>query len=194
MQKIDFLESSFYYHIFNRGNNGENIFIEDRNYRYFIELLSKHISSVADIYCYCLLKNHFHLLVRIKEQIPENIKNISQPFSNFFNADSKSINKAYNRTGSLFDERFERRRITDEQYLKQVVVYIHLNPVKHDFTENFKKFSNSSYQTIISDKLTILKNDEVINWFDDINNFIYCHRERFIRYENIIEEIERSDY
>ncbi len=56
-----------YYHIYNRGNNGENIFHEERNYRYFLQLYLKYIFPVADTYAYCLLLNHFHLLVRIRE-------------------------------------------------------------------------------------------------------------------------------
>ena len=57
-----------YYHIFNRGNNRENIFIEERNYHYFLELYAHHIAPVAETYAYCLLRNHFHLLVRIKSE------------------------------------------------------------------------------------------------------------------------------
>ena len=60
------LQYGKYYHIFNRGNNRENIFIEERNYRYFLKLCAKHITHVADTYAYCLLRNHFHFLVRIK--------------------------------------------------------------------------------------------------------------------------------
>jgi len=55
-----------YYHIYNRGNNRENIFVEERNYRYFLKLYVKYIEPVADTYAYCLLRNHFHFLVRIK--------------------------------------------------------------------------------------------------------------------------------
>ena len=60
------LEYGKYYHIYNRGNNRENIFFEDRNYHYFLKLYAKHVEPVADTYAYCLLYNHFHFLVRIK--------------------------------------------------------------------------------------------------------------------------------
>ena len=55
-----------YYHIYNRGNNRETLFVEDRNYRHFLRLYAKHITPVADTYAYCLLGNHFHFLVCIK--------------------------------------------------------------------------------------------------------------------------------
>jgi putative transposase len=53
-----------YYHIYNRGNNGENLFVEPRNYPYFLQQYAKHIRPVAATYAYCLLPNHFHLLIR----------------------------------------------------------------------------------------------------------------------------------
>jgi len=56
------------YHIFNRGNNRENIFVHERNYTHFMNLYSKYIEPIADTYAYCLLRNHFHLSVRIKSQ------------------------------------------------------------------------------------------------------------------------------
>lgn len=67
-----------YYHIYNRGVNGENIFIEERNYDLFLRLYQKHLSPVTDMFGYCLLKNHFHLSVRIKskEEILETKKTL----------------------------------------------------------------------------------------------------------------------
>jgi putative transposase len=56
------------YHIYNRGTNGGNIFIEERNYEYFLKLYEKHIAPVADTFAYCLLRNHFHVDVRIKSE------------------------------------------------------------------------------------------------------------------------------
>ena len=57
-----------YYHIYNRGVNGEDIFVEDRNYDLFLRLYEKHLSLVTDLFGYCLLKNHFHVSVRIKSE------------------------------------------------------------------------------------------------------------------------------
>ena len=57
-----------YYHIYNRGVNGEDIFVEERNYDLFLKLYEKHLSPVTDLFGYCLLKNHFHVSVRIKSE------------------------------------------------------------------------------------------------------------------------------
>jgi hypothetical protein len=57
-----------YYHIYNRGVNGEDIFVEERNYDLFLRLFEKHLNPVADLFAYCLLRNHFHLSVRIRSE------------------------------------------------------------------------------------------------------------------------------
>ena len=70
------------------------MFFETKNYEYFMNLYAKHIDPIADTYAWCLMKNHFNLLVKIKDksQIKEN-RNPYQYFSNLFNAYAKGINK-----------------------------------------------------------------------------------------------------
>jgi len=195
----DRLEPGFFYHIYNRGNNHENVYVEERNYPFFLDLLFKHLVAVCDVYCYCLLKNHFHLIVRIKdiEDLPIKLmsdKNrLHQPFSNFFNAYTKSFNKLYFRSGSLFQKNFNKIRIMNENYLRNVVLYVHLNPVKHGFTTEYSKYEFSSYQQIISDRPCNLMKEDVIQLFDDIENFIYCHDHKKIDFDGIIGEIDELD-
>ena len=64
------------YHIFNHANGFENIFIEYENYRFFLEKYQQYIIPVAETYAYCLMPNHFHLVVRIRkrEQLEEIIR------------------------------------------------------------------------------------------------------------------------
>jgi putative transposase len=185
MEKQDILESDCFYHIFNRGNNKENLFIEDEKYLHFLKLIKNHLVSIAEIYSYCLLKNHFHLVLKIKskDEIEKIllIDKIHQPFSNLFNAYTKAINKKYNREGSLFRVRFKRERIDSEDYLRNVIVYTHLNPVKHKFQENYINYKYSSYNSIISDKPTLLLRNDVLELFGGKENFIYHHKEIFLK-------------
>lgn len=136
------------YHIYNRGNNGENIFIEERNYYYFMKLNDKYITPFAETYAYCLLRNHFHLMVRIKtlEEIKEHAslkeacssperkeprsfeRFIRVQFASFFGTYTKAINKATSRSGTLFEGRFKRKPVTYDGYFKALVAYIHQNP------------------------------------------------------------------
>ncbi len=67
MQKIIPIEHGKYYHIYNRGINKTLLFYEESNYYEFLELYEKYVLAIADTYCWCLLPNHFHFLVRIKE-------------------------------------------------------------------------------------------------------------------------------
>jgi len=194
--KQDHFEPGYFYHVYNRGNNHENIFKEERNYSFFLTLVRKHLLQVCDIYCYCLMPNHFHFLLKIKEpeDIPEQYQSlIHQPFSNLFNSYSKSINKAYHRSGSLFQEHLHRKRITNEKYLYQVIAYIHLNPQKHGFVSDFKEYPNSSYSALISFYPTCLRRKEVLELFFDYRNFIYWHDEKRLRLTGIMEEIEKED-
>lgn len=73
-----------YYHIYNRGNNRENIFIQERNYEHFLKLYSKYIDPIAETFAYCLLRNHFHVSVRIKseEEIIDYNKTLKVSFVN----------------------------------------------------------------------------------------------------------------
>lgn len=177
-----------YYHIFNRGNNKQHIFFETKNYAYFLSLIKKYLIGVCDIYAYCLLKNHFHLLVKTKENF--SAKFISQAFSNCFNSYSKAINKSYNRTGSLFQDRFQRKMIDNEVYLRKVIVYIHLYPEVQNLIGNFTKYQFSSYNSILSIKPTLVKRQDVLEIFNDRENFKFLHLDR----KSEVEEINSDLY
>ncbi|NEN22726.1 transposase [Cryomorpha ignava] len=183
--KYEPIISDQFYHIYNRGNNGENIFIEEKNYSYFLGLMKKHVTPIADIYAYCLLKNHFHIVLITKSIQDEN--KISQGISNLFNSFAKAINKTYDRSGSLFQTRFPRKRITNEDYLRAMILYVHLNPKHHGFTTDYRGYPHSSYRALISSKHSELKRTEIINLFEDLDNFIYCHQYRQDLMDNLDE-------
>ncbi|MCU0351702.1 MAG: transposase [Flavobacterium sp.] len=195
--KQEKFEYDTFFHVYNRGNNKEDIFKEDKNYSYFLKLAKQHLLDVAEIYAYCLLKNHFHIVLRIKDrdEIPEKyVDKIHIPFSNLFNAYSKAMNKAYNRTGSLFQEHLKRNKIKDENYLINLILYVHLNPVKHKFCDDFRTYKFSSYLSYISDKPSSLHRDYILELFGGKSNFIYQHKESKIKYEDVVNEIDNFDY
>jgi putative transposase len=191
MQQIQPLTYGKHYHIYNRGINGCNLFEGKDNFEYFLNLYDIHISPIADTFAWVLMKNHFHLLVRIKEKTEirdltgfQNLSGlgleyVSKPpyqyFSNLFNAYTKAFNKMYNRHGALFERPFKRKQIEDKDYFKNLVIYIHNNPVIHGFTEYAMDYPWSSYLTCISIKPTHLQRDTVIGWFDNAANFKTAH-------------------
>ncbi|UII30709.1 hypothetical protein LVD17_20660 [Fulvivirga ulvae] len=189
------IQPDTYYHVYNRGINGESIFKEARNYNYFLEKYAQHINPVADTYAYCLLNNHFHFLIRTcsAEVISDRVQNpvrdkgnnfsaevdfsktIGKQFAKLFNSYSQSINKAYGRTGSLFDRPFRRIPVQNDYYFSRLVSYIHKNPEKHGFTDDFKDYPYSSYWSHLDTRKTRLKREEVINWFGDQSSYQEFH-------------------
>jgi len=182
--KYEVLVEDSFYHIYNCGNNKENIFIEEQNYVYFLKLVKKHLSKTFDVLTYCLLKNHFHLLIKTKEEVTS--KEISQSFSNLFNSYSKSINKKYGRSGSLFKDRFSRIKLDSEEYVRKLILYIHLNPTHHQFVADFRIYKHSSYNSMLSNKPTSLLREDVLSFFEDKQNFIDAHQ---IKEVNLLETI-----
>ncbi len=159
MQK---LQPDHIYHIYNHANGYDLLFRKEENYYYFLEKWKKYILPIADTYAYCLMPNHFHFLIRIKERkvllnlnlrglrnlegLDDKISSyLSQQFSNLFNGYTKAINKRYNRYGSLFCPRFKRKLIDSESYLYNVLAYIHQNPVWHGFVPREEDWTFSSW-------------------------------------------------
>ncbi len=170
--KLEILEKDRYYHIYNRGINGCAIFKNKGNYDYFISLFSKYLTSHITVFAYCLLKNHFHFVIRT-----DNDGNtVTQKFSNFFNAYAKAFNKQQGRTGSLFEKHFKRIKLQSENYLKNLILYVHTNPVKHNITDNFKYYTFSSYNEIVNNNSENINPREVISLFHDLDNFEYVHK------------------
>ena len=187
MDKIEFGQ---YYHIYNRGNNGDANFFDEENYRYFLSLYLKYIHPVTDTFCWCLLKNHFHFLIRIKEfdeinidqlNYSTNIKiniekvNPSKQFSHLFNAYTQAINKKYDRTGSVFEKPFRRKLISSQDYFIKLIFYIHNNPVHHGLVDAISDYKWSSYHSIISSKPTYIIRNEVLELFGGLQNFKIYH-------------------
>jgi putative transposase len=174
------LQPAVIYHIYNRGVNGQTIFRQPRNYSYFISLYARHILPVADTYAFCLLPNHFHLLLEVKTpaapQDLSELKSASQAFSNLFNAYSKAFNKAFRRTGPLFERPFKRIPVTDSSYFTRLLIYIHQNPQRHSLIDDYRAWPYSSYGIFTGDKVTFIRRDVVKAWFGDFTELLNAHQ------------------
>jgi REP element-mobilizing transposase RayT len=165
-----------YYHIFNRGNNRNNLFYKKGNYEYFLRKYDEYLSDYIDTYAFCLLPNHFHLLIRVKES-DEISKVVSCQFRRFFISFSQAINKQENRVGSLFQKNFKRKKVDSEKYFLRLVYYIHANPQIHGLIDNFKLYPWSSYERILSKKLSKLKKNEILKWFGTQKEYLAFHEQ-----------------
>ena len=170
----DRIESDKYYHIFNQANGMIDIFKEDRNYPFFLDKMEKHLAPVCKIITYCLMKNHFHLVVKT-EDVEET--KISRAFANLFIGYAKAYNKVYNRSGSLFKKPFKRKLITSEDYLKNVIMYAHCNPVKDGFVDDLIEYPWSSYHEILDNVSTKVEKAFVLDLFNSRENFIAAHKQ-----------------
>lgn len=162
------------YHINNCENNRVNLFREERNYPYFISLIEKHLTPIAEIYAFCLMKKLYHLLLRMfdGDHFPKkHLKN----HSNLFNAYAKACNKAYGLTGSLFEEHPRKKRIDKESFLVNVDEYIHLNPVEHGFDKNVNTYQWSFYPCYRDQKESFLNKEYVLEAFGGLEKFIIVH-------------------
>jgi putative transposase len=134
------LQAENFYHIYNRGNNRQTIFFERDNYVYFLRLVKEHlITNVVDIVAYCLMPNHYHFLVYLKDEtLSDAMKSLSLSYT-------KAINKRFNRSGVLFQGRFQSIHVAQTDYLIHLSRYIHLNPVKAGLVQQPGEWEFSSY-------------------------------------------------
>ncbi len=168
-----------YYHVYNRANNREKLFYHEDNYGYFLNKFKEYLSEFVELYSFCLIPNHFHLLIKvIKEDSDLNMRlvTISKAFSDFFNSYSKSINKQENRYGNLFQRPFKRIYISEDNLLLKVVCYIHQNPIHHGLCKELEEYKWSSYFFITHKIEGVVNETEVLNWFGGLNEFLDLHK------------------
>ena len=120
-----YFQKDSYYHVYNRGNRKQNIFLQSRDYKRFLERLKEYKDKFeVTILGYCLMPNHFHLLLRQETDNP-----ISLFMLRLGTSYAKYFNIKYNEVGSLFQGRFKAKLIDSDEYLLQVSRYIHRNPI-----------------------------------------------------------------
>jgi len=128
------------YHVILRGINKQNVFDDHEDKKRFIDTLLyyKRISGY-EVYSYCLMDNHIHLLIREKNEfIAQIIKRISSSYVYWYN-------QRYDRCGHLFQERFKSEAVDSNEYFLTVLRYIHQNPVKAGIAKNSEDYLWSSY-------------------------------------------------
>jgi len=146
-----------YYHIYNRGNNRQPIFFERENYLFFLRRARERLmghqgpagepdsrSPGARVFCsiaaYCLMPNHYHLLVCPTDD------QFSRHMQGFSGSYTKAINKRYERVGALFQGPFHALRVDRSEYLLHLSRYVHLNPVQAGLVKQAHDWEFSSYR------------------------------------------------
>lgn len=135
----------YFYHVFSRGNNREPIFFEPADYERFLQNLDRYQPDFGyRLYTYCLMPNHFHILLRPGKT------ELSRFMQTLMTAYSMYVNKRYNRVGHIFQGRFKSIIVEKESYLLEVLRYIHLNPVRAGLVARAEEYPWSSYVKYMS--------------------------------------------
>lgn len=195
-------EADCFYHIYNRSVDRKPMFKSAGNYEFFLRKYDQYLSPVVDTYAYCLLGNHFHLLVRINSmedlsnkmnltnvEKPSSLKTahdiVSHQFQKFFQSYAMAFNKQQARIGTLFQTPFKRALIDNYNYYKQVLYYVHANPELHGIIKDFRDWKWSSYNRFLIDSVTRLKKQAVLDWFGSKENYLLYHfKKPIIDYDN----------
>ena len=130
-----------YYHLYNRGANRHSIFVDDHDYRDFLNRLQKY-AALHDtaLVAYCLMPNHFHLLVR---QEGEDRSGLTVQIA--CNGYTQAFNRRHQHSGTLFQGRYQRILVDSDEYLRHLCRYIHANPVKDGFALQPELWPYSNY-------------------------------------------------
>lgn len=199
----DELHADFFYHVFNRTNNRELLFLDDEDRQYFLKKYKLYVSSYVDTSSFCLMGNHFHLVIRVKsitflfelvQSIEKNGRTIAQKaflemqedvrtanelmsnqFNRMFTAYAMYFNKKHKRSGNLFYRPFKRVAVKSEGHFTWLIYYVHANPRHHKVQVDFQNYKWSSYQAFLSDAPTLLKRNEVLEWFGGMDGFLKFH-------------------
>lgn len=154
------LVSGEYYHVYNRGNNRGDIFFEPENYTFFLrrlrEYLVKQPPAPVTIMAYCLMPNHFHLIIQPHDD------DLSYHMQMFGISFAKAINDRYRRVGSLFQGTFKAKRVDRDEYLLHLSRYIHLNPVRAGLTARPEEWAFSSYREYVGLRHGTLPQPEIV--------------------------------
>jgi putative transposase len=198
-----------YYHLYNRGTEKRGIFLDKQDYEHFLFLMyicntAKSIElrrigenfnrgeTIINIGAYCLIPNHFHILVREKID-----GGISKYMHKLMTSYSMYFNKKYRRTGKLYEGIFKSTYIDNDNYLKYLYSYIHLNPAKlidKNWKENKTKnvtgllnyvfsYPYSSLKEYINQKFRILNPSEFPHYFKKPND----HKKELFEWLNFKE-------
>lgn len=175
------------YHIMMRGNEKKKIFLDNDDRKRFITTLFEIVKEEeTDIYAYCLMDNHVHLLLHEEpEDIARLMKRINVSFASYFN-------KKYKRVGHLFQDRFKSECVDSIDYLLAAVRYIHNNPLNAGIVSSPEKYRWSSYYDYINTrKRNNIKTDKVLNIFSE--NKIEAMKQ-FIEFGGLDSDIRFIDF
>ncbi|GGI26598.1 hypothetical protein GCM10008119_23450 [Pedobacter mendelii] len=117
------------------------------------------------------MPNHFHLFLKVNDKL-----NFDKGIKNFYISYSKSINKSFDRVGSLFQGRYKAKKINNDNHYTAIITYIHNNQVEAGLAAKPEDYKYSSYNTYLLNKPTVINKAEVLEWFMNLGAFVEAHK------------------
>ncbi|HEY9702755.1 MAG TPA: transposase, partial [Allocoleopsis sp.] len=170
------LKAGYYYHIYNRGNNYQDIYLHRDNYVYFLQQFKKYlIPETLDVIAYCLMPNHYHFLIYLKTDF------LSEKMQKFVLSYTKSINIRYKRVGGLFQGRYKNIIVDTDEYLLHLSRYIHLNPWQANLVKKAEDWEFSSYREYLGMRPgKIPKTEVILSYFKNESSNVYESYRKFV--------------
>ncbi|MEI7663542.1 MAG: transposase [Bacteroidota bacterium] len=165
--KTTLLEPGKYYHVYNRAKNGEPLFEDEEAFRFFLKLYQAHICPIAETMAYCLLSDHLHFLIRIRENAEGSLY---KHFALLFNSYAKGYNKHNEKEGRLFKFKLKRKEIRSFTYILELIRYINQNPWRHGVTEHPANYRFSSFRATMTSGQTMVAKEMVQSYFGTREN------------------------
>ena len=158
-----------FYHIYQSGFEGRNIFLDKEDFERFAALLEKNLSEKGsgqtfkkvELVAYCLLPNHFHLMFKLneKEGITEVLRKILTAYVMYFN-------KKYGRKGSIFQGKPKGATVESQNLMLHLTRYIHQKPKKSSSSDDLKNYEYSSYKDYLGIRSNFwVKHEEILKFF-----------------------------
>ncbi len=180
-----------FYHIYNRGNNRQDVFKAAGDYRLFLNKWREYIFPVAKTFAYNLLPNHFHAIVQIREfplwltdlaSLPSGLAKsgtpiwVSRAFTNFFISYSRTMQNLHEFHGAVFHSPFKRKLIDNDSQFDYLAAYVHFNAHKHGLIQGaLDQYPYSSYPALLNGASTFLEREYMLEHFDGRDGFIAFH-------------------
>ncbi len=138
------LATGFLYHIYNRGNNQQPIFLQERNYHFFIQKVAKAFSDQVDLLAFCLMPNHFHFLISTRDSFDQ--AKFSGNLRVLLSSYTRAIQKQEGFTGSLFQQNTKAKELTTNEYARACFHYIHQNPIRARLVDRIEDWPYHSFK------------------------------------------------
>jgi putative transposase len=165
--KTKLIEPGKYYHVYNRGKSGYPLFETEEAYRFFLKLYQAHICPIAETFAYCLLSDHLHFLIRIRDDAGGSLY---KPFALLFNGYSKGYNRHNEKEGRVFQFKLKRKEIRSTTCFLEMIRYVNQNPWRHGVTEHPSNYRFSSFRATMTSGPTMVAKEQVQEYFGSHEN------------------------